>query len=356
MNNLPRVPSLHGIVQHTVFGHLKAQHEARAHPGVMQVFADFWGCDTKDLLTSNDALALGHPGANSGKPWLHFDCAYLREGIWQVQGQLALTKQGPGLGCLRVREKSHLAWRAFADQAERFKDQAEPKARSQSWNMLTEHELKTYFPESEFPTCDVTAEAGSLILWFSHTLHQGNTPSVKGVERNVFYICQVPRNHLPIGEYDPETKQVKAIRDSVLAPYKKKLADGLQKKREHFVLRRMTTHCPDLPHLFGTKPRTYGDEALEVRLHNFSIEVEERGLGAVPYIIARESSSDEGGGEPKEKKQKTSKTPVYVPDILLDAVRAIKQGSLERPVDALPLSIRSLSDATRDRLWRLNGF
>jgi len=276
--------------------------------------------------------------------------------VWQLQGQLALTKQGPGLGCLRVREKSHLAWRTFADKAARFKSD-EPKARSQSWNMLTEAELKTHFPESEFPTRDVAAEAGSMILWFSHTLHQGNTPTVKGVERNVFYICQVPRNHVPIGEYDPVTKQVNPIRPNVLAAYKKKLTVGLIKKREHFLLRRMTKHCPDLPQLFGTKPRTYGNPKLEVRLHNFSLEVEERGLGAVPYMMPRSTAAR---GEPSEKKHKSEDSSIAsfkAPEQLLKIVQQIQEGSLERPsVDALPLSIRSLSDETRERLLRLNGF
>ncbi len=72
-----------------------------------------------------------------------------------------MTKQSAELGCLRVRQGSHLGFRDFCDTAERFETL---KNRSGDWCMLTQEELKSHFPESKYPIVNVESEPGDVVL------------------------------------------------------------------------------------------------------------------------------------------------------------------------------------------------
>jgi ectoine hydroxylase-related dioxygenase (phytanoyl-CoA dioxygenase family) len=110
-----------------------------------------------------------------------------------------LTKQNVDLGCLRVREGSHLGFRDFCDKAERFETL---KNRTGDWCMLNKEELDKHFPQDKYPIVNVESEPGDVVLWFSHTLHEGQVPREPGADpRLVFYICQVPRFHVPQSHY-----------------------------------------------------------------------------------------------------------------------------------------------------------
>lgn len=77
-------PALHGLRQWGPYGHLAAQHKARAHPAINKVFQDAFGCERRDLVTSNDALCMGYP-TESKKGWLHVDMPWTHDGVWCIQ-------------------------------------------------------------------------------------------------------------------------------------------------------------------------------------------------------------------------------------------------------------------------------
>lgn len=224
-----------------------------------------------------------------------------------MQGFVALTDQSKDKGCLAVRKGGHLAAGRFFDEAERFET---PKARAGDWNKLTRSELDEFWPEDQFPLVPVEAKAGSLVLWFSHTPHQGCVPAVGAKEpRAVVYVCQKPRFQLPKTIVSPLSGKLVPLTTKQKQAYTKKLENGLKKKRQHLLDHRMTKHMPgcrdsatttfylvlistDLPLLFGAHAQHHGNPLLKKQLALFGERVEAAKLGLLPTAGAKKQSLD----------------------------------------------------------------
>jgi hypothetical protein len=320
--------------------------------------------------------------------------AFAQAALGLLTAQVPLTKQNADLGCLRVREGSHLGFRDFCDKAERFETL---KNRSGDWCMLSKEELEKHFPQDKYPMVNVESEPGDVVFWFSHTLHEGQVGHAAPLPpADLVYRCRVNPDpiralslHLPSAALPRAAISLCGLcpiapasfsfflllgcKDAAAASscpsrkkkYKEKLEGKLVKKRVHFLMRRMTSHCPDEPHSFGILPRTYGDKSFETILQAFSIKVEEAALGSVPFLLPK--SETPSAERPKKKKSKSDskeenksrekKAPLFAtPEHLLQAVAQVEAGTFVPSDDVLPLSLRGASAEMKRRLWLLNGF
>jgi len=223
----------HGmLLQHFEVGHAQSSWDVRENPKVLEIFANFWGCDKNDLLSSFDGLSFSFPPevTNRGwhrKTWYHADQSFTNPKFQCVQSYVTGIDIEEGDATLSVYKGSHVFHEEFA---EKFGITSKD-----NWHKLTEEQEAFYAERCE--VVNVVSPEGSLVLWDSRTIHCGIEPR-KGRSspkfRAVTYLCYMERR---------------------LAT-----AADLKKKREAFEGKRTTSHYPCKIKMFAKEPYTHGGD------------------------------------------------------------------------------------------------
>jgi len=217
------------MVQEYGVGHMQWLWEIRQHPEVVKVFETLW--ETSDLLTSFDAMSVHFPPESTGRGWYkgthwyHTDASPSRQEDC-VQGLVNLFPVGENDATLSVLEGSHLLHKEFF---ETFKRKV-----SGDWYKLADQQELDFFLKRGCQIRNIQAGAGSVVLWYSKTFHQGKEPD-RGREnpniRLVSYVCMTPRS---------------MATEAALLKKRKALEEG-----------RTTSHWPHRIKLFPLKPNTW---------------------------------------------------------------------------------------------------
>jgi len=173
----------------------------RSHPRVVAAFAQLWGVDGAQLISSFDAINVfrpfsEHPELKTKGGWLHLDQNSYppgrgKEGKHCIQGLVTMLDANTSTGSLVVVPESHLRHQELCNRA---------KCPSGDFVPLQHNgvPLDQIFKDSD-PLL-VEASAGDLILWDSRTVH-ANTPASDATEhppdallRMVCYTCMTPRS------------------------------------------------------------------------------------------------------------------------------------------------------------------
>lgn len=257
------------LVQHWGLGHLQTIWDIRQHSAVANAFSNLWKTPAQDMLVSFDGLSIHMPSEMTGRGWyknnnwLHTDQSSRKKGKQCIQGFITLYDVKPGDASSSVLQGSHKHHSSFFkhigldsasdwyklegtkveedsdSEAEEGKGKGKGKAASSSASSSSSSSSKghqqDYFLSRGCERVCVEADAGSLVLWDSRTIHQGIEPQKGRPEENfrmIVYVCMMPRS--------------------------KASAVALGKKQKAFKELRMTSHWADNPKLFPKTPRTWG--------------------------------------------------------------------------------------------------
>ena len=230
---------LHSMLfQHWEMGHAQYVWNVRQNPNVCQVFADLWRVQPEDLAVSFDGVAIQLPPETANPTrgwyrhhsWLHTDQSPTRSGFECVQGWVTAYDVNEGDATLAVLEGSHVYHTEFG---KRF-GITDPN----DWFKLqNDEQCDFYIREHGCPYRAISCNAGSLVLWDSRTIHQGQQAckyrTVPNI-RSIVYVCYQPKTNASASE------------------------DAFEKKRNAFLDKRMTSHWPLKVTLFNKMPHLYG--------------------------------------------------------------------------------------------------
>jgi len=227
------------LIQNFGLAHDQYIWDLRQNEKVVDVFAEIWDCDKRDLVTSFDGFSVHFPpevtnrGWYKGHKWLHVDQSYTRNDFECIQGYVTAWDIEEGDASFVYLEKSHHKHQAFREKFG-IEDQSD-------WFRLNDEQMD-YYINNGHPRKAIQCKAGSMVLWDSRLVHSGIEPQ-KGRKnpklRHVVYICQMPR---------------------------KLCTPKMLEKRIHaFETKRTTNHWPSKVKLFPKKPRTYGKELPTVK-------------------------------------------------------------------------------------------
>lgn len=232
------------LLQNHGVGHSQVAWDIRQNLKIVNVFAKFWDVKPTDLLTSFDGFSYHFPpevmkrGYYRGNTWFHTDQSYMRPDFECMQSWVTANDVEEGDATLAFYEGSNKYHAEFA--VEFGGDDVKSVLGSGDWYKLNKEQEKFYSDLGCVSKC-IKCPKGSLVCWDSRTIHCGveskrNRKNPKA--RAVIYTCYTPR---------------------ALATQA-----ALKKKRKAFNDLRTTNHWPHKPKLFPLKPRTYGQELMEV--------------------------------------------------------------------------------------------
>lgn len=220
------------LLQHWGIGHSQLAWNIRQNPNVATPFSKLWGVENNELLTSFDGMSWQPKPEITNKrmvrSWFHVDQSFTKKGLKCYQGQVLLYDVEEGDATLRILEKSH---NYHEDFGKKFN-----KTDKSDWYKLESKSQEEFYKEKGCEDHCVLAKAGSLILWDSRTIHQGQVafPNRQNPKnRAVVYVCMTPR--------------------SWASP------KDISKKIKAFEELRSTTHWPHKVKLFPKFPQTYGN-------------------------------------------------------------------------------------------------
>lgn len=235
----------------------------RTEPGILEIFAQIWSVQPKDLIASFDGINVSLPvdGNNDAQeqgkeqtgtvwkrkdiaptqPWPHIDQdPRTVERLELYQGIANLAPNGPEDGGLVVLKGSHkLHQRHFESlPGGTFRAEKDLGVGENGYNFSAE-DADWYRRVGGCEEVKICAEAGDLILWDSRTIHWNCSPTGERT-RFVAYVCYCPREWMTEEE--------------------------LRRKKEVFDARKGTTHWPnmnvvpaDRPNYHYAKPRRPDD-------------------------------------------------------------------------------------------------
>jgi hypothetical protein len=221
------------LIQYFGIGHFQSIWTVRQNPTIGDIFAKIHNCSKNDLLVSFDGASIHLPPEKTGKGWfregnwLHTDQSPKRNEL-SIQGMVTLNDINDKDATLMILESSHKFHEEFF--LEKYEGRELPK---DDWYKIND-DVDWFIAKGCARKC-VKAEAGSLILWNSKTMHQGIEPQKNRKKENtriVFYVCESPK-----------------VWATEL---------NLKKKIKAFNELRTTSHYPHQPKLFPLAPRTYG--------------------------------------------------------------------------------------------------
>eukprot|EP00304_Pavlova_gyrans_P005721 CAMPEP_0206039682 /NCGR_PEP_ID=MMETSP1466-20131121/4918_1 /ASSEMBLY_ACC=CAM_ASM_001126 /TAXON_ID=44452 /ORGANISM="Pavlova gyrans, Strain CCMP608" /LENGTH=333 /DNA_ID=CAMNT_0053414333 /DNA_START=50 /DNA_END=1051 /DNA_ORIENTATION=+ len=185
----------HGIGQSAFAWHLRAQ------PAVRRAFAEVWGVDDAELISSFDganvfrpfAEPVGNPAWLTSGGWWHVDQSGHKNGLRAVQGLVSVRAATPATGGLCVIPGSHRMHHTLADRYPHVHDDYVHLARD-------DPVLRAVCAGEMPPATLVQCEAGDLVLWDSRVVHCNTPALVRAPEqgmprllRLVTYVCMAPR-------------------------------------------------------------------------------------------------------------------------------------------------------------------
>ena len=219
-------------------GHSQAVWDVRQDPRVVDVFANLYGVQRNDLLSSFDGVSMMPPPEFTGigwqnGGWLHADTSFHNPKPC-VQGFVNFFDVQSGDGTLTVLLRSH---------AQFDRVPARLNIPDKSFMMLkTVTGLREWYEGQGCEQVRVQAPAGSMVLWDTKTIHSGCNP-LKGRAspnwRLVVYTCMMPR--------------------TLSSP------KDIQRRISMFERGRMSNHYAASPRIFPALPRTYGGGVVPVK-------------------------------------------------------------------------------------------
>ncbi|KAJ3127701.1 hypothetical protein HK098_005937 [Nowakowskiella sp. JEL0407] len=221
------------LMQRHSIGHIQPVWDIRQNPAVVEAFAKIWNSKPENMITSFDGISMFFPKHTTPmKGWFHLDQGPAKRGFQCIQGQISLFDIRAGDATLNVLESSHKFHDEYFDRS---------PARSTLSDFVMIDDLN-FYKESGCQDTFVEADAGSLILWDSRTVHQGSIPTgdAENKFRLVVYVCMMPRDFAD--------------------PYQ------LQQRIDAFDSLRMTTHYPTPIKLFPLTSKSR--RAINVNLNN----------------------------------------------------------------------------------------
>lgn len=182
-------PNTKQILNHAEISHLQEIWEVRMNAAVRQHWIEM--CGTTDLLCSTDRVRVMQPWhGDIGSEGLHMDQTDDNEGLLCVQGLINLTDSStPSTGSLLVLPGSHLKTKEFMAA---FPEAAEKRG---NWCPRFSPAQTEFFGVEPVR---VHGGKGSLVLWFSNTVHRGIAASSAPewqptLPRYVMYVSYQPR-------------------------------------------------------------------------------------------------------------------------------------------------------------------
>lgn len=230
------------LIQHHNIGHAQFAWDARQNLKIVEIFANFWKCNSEELLVSFDGSSIHMPpeltnrGWFKGNLWYHSDQSFLRNDFECIQSFVSIFDINEGDSTLTFMEGSN---NYHKDAAEEFSLNCKNE-----WYKINKNIEQFYFKKG----CQyqkIKCPRGSMVFWDSRQIHCGVEPLKERPKENmrfVIYLCYMPR--------------------SMAKP------SALKKKQKAFEELRTTNHCPHHPKLFSKYPRTYGAELKEITIIN----------------------------------------------------------------------------------------
>ncbi len=229
------------LIQYFSIGHFPFAWEVRKNEKILSVFAELWGCEKEDLLSSFDGSSFSLPpevtgrGWDRGNEWFHTDQSFSRDEFDSVQSFVSLLDTNIGDATLSFLEGSNSFHHTF------YEEYLHSNADSnEDWYKLNTQERKWFLSKGCTPH-KIMCKKGDLVLWDSRTIHCGVEPQKKRKELNfraVVYCCYTPK------EWSTPS--------------------SIAKKRKAFIEGRTTSHYPHKIKLFPKTPRTYGKVIEEI--------------------------------------------------------------------------------------------
>jgi hypothetical protein len=226
------------LFQHWNIGQSQVCWDVRQNEKLLDIYSEFWNCNSNELLVSFDGLSFNIPpeitnrGWNKNNCWLHCDQSFANNNFKCIQSWITALDINENDATLSFLEKSHKFHEDFAKEF-KITDKSD-------WYKLNNIEKEFYY-NKECYYKKIKCPKGSLVLWDSRTIHCGSE-ALRGRDkpnfRAIIYICYMPRNL--------STKK------------------DLEKKQKAFQELRMTTHWPCKIKLFPKNPRTYGKKISEI--------------------------------------------------------------------------------------------
>lgn len=234
-DNIP-AGTIHGINRFA--GQTQAQWDVRQHPNVAACFAEYWNVRPQDLVTSFDGfnfiLAASVKRANGC--WGHTDHGATSAGQEPLdgrclQGLLNIEDcTGDNDGGLVVWRHGHRAWLGHFQKNPSAKTEDNWYKYPEAYLAEIEKDGKAYLQPNDpaknlpgpFPMdrVRVRAPAGALVVWFSKTPHQNDSPFRRNQaapapkDRVAVYVCQAPRRHLTPRDVKRREKAFKEFRQT----------------------------------------------------------------------------------------------------------------------------------------------
>ena len=191
----PRLGMYHSIVSHSPVAWTLRE---KLYP----LFKSLWGTD--DLITSLDGATIlppNKPRHIKSVDWPHIDQTSSFKNKQAIQGQVVCTTTSSTFRCTPtsnlIHEELRTKYNFLSSKTEWFK-----------FNKEQINELSIRF--GDLWQIPISVKAGSIILWYSTTIHSSIDPVFGEKEwRCVYYICQRPKNHF-------SKRNLKTISDSAL--------------------------------------------------------------------------------------------------------------------------------------------
>ena len=199
-NSLSELHPIHGmLIHHYGIGHMQSVWNIRQNKRIGDIFGSIYGVHRTELCTSMDGISVSLPpevtgeGWYDGVDWLHLDHGPNNKHKC-IQGFVNLYDVAQGDATLRVLLGSHKHTPEFYNSLKEKNDR--------DWLPLTCEQVKWYKNRGCEDVC-ITAPAGSLVLWDSHTVHQGMEPQIDRKDPNIratIYICMRPKSEFTTGQ------------------------------------------------------------------------------------------------------------------------------------------------------------
>ena len=220
------------LIQRYSLAHSQYYWDLRQNTDIVDIFANLWGTKREELLVSFDGLSLHLPPEQTGRGWyknnnwMHTDSGFNSNNIECVQSFLTANEIREGDATFCFLEGSHKLHKRVGKKF-KITDKGD-------WYKFNEKEYDYYLKKGCERKC-IKCPAGSMVFWFSKTVHSGQEPLKERKienERCIVYLCYTPRIHASQANLK---KKIKAFEDL-----------------------RTTNHLAHKPKLFPVNPRTYG--------------------------------------------------------------------------------------------------
>ncbi|ORY34554.1 hypothetical protein BCR39DRAFT_556072 [Naematelia encephala] len=180
-----------GLYSHYSFAHAQFVWDAKAEPGIVDLFEKIWGTDKLTVSFDGGSLAVPLPAEQvqgNKAPWPHSDQSAYRPWTHCIQGLLNLLPIGREDGGLVVMKGTAQLFGKYFEEHKHL-EPAEGWTKRDGYNW-TDEQLK-WFTDRGCEWVKPDMEPGDFVLWDSRTVHYGAAP-MREKKRFAIYICYKP--------------------------------------------------------------------------------------------------------------------------------------------------------------------